>query len=270
MSRSVPAPGAGLRFVAVDWSGSRSQGGSQIWLAAVEDGELVTLVGRMTREGVIETLLGWKAAGMSLLVGLDFGFSVPAWYLADFGCRTAPEFWFVAGRCGEGWLAACPPPFWGRAGRRRGAEAQFRRTELECGAAPKSVFQIGGAGAVGTGSIRGMPFLPRLRSAGFAIWPFDAPGSATVLEIYPRLLTGPGPKRRAAFCRAYLDALEWPADLGQRAAAASREDAFDAAVSALRMWEAREELAALGPGGDAVDLGEGRIWHPARPIARDC
>ena len=43
------------------------------------------------------------------------------------------------------------------------------------GIAPKSVFQIGGAGSVGTASLRGMPVLQRLREAGFAVWPFDRP-----------------------------------------------------------------------------------------------
>ena len=258
---------AGRRFVAVDWSGSQSGGGSQIWLAAVEEGALIVLEGPMTRAGVIATLLAWKAAAVPLLVGLDFGFSAPAWFLSRVGCRTAPEFWSVAGERGEAWLADCPPPFWGRPGRRRGSEIQFRQTELECGGAPKSVFQVGGAGAVGTGSIRGMPHLSQLRSAGFAIWPFDAPAGATVLEIYPRLLTGPGPKRREQWCRSYLAALGWPSDPLQRAAAASREDAFDAAVSALRLWEAREELAALAASAVPIDQAEGRIWRPTRPIA---
>ena len=36
---------------------------------------------------------------------------------------------------------------------------------------PKSTFQIGGAGAVGTGSLRGMPHLLTLREAGCAVWP---------------------------------------------------------------------------------------------------
>ena len=264
----MPAVDARLRFVAVDWSGSLSGGGSQIWLAAVEEGALIVLEGRMSRAGVIATLLDWKAAAVPLLVGLDFGFSAPSWFLSRVGCRTALEFWSVADECGEAWLAGCPPPFWGRTGRRRGADIQFRRTELECGGTPKSVFQVGGAGAVGTGSIRGMPHLSQLRSAGFAVWPFDAPGSATVLEIYPRLLTGPGPKRRQEWRRGYLAALDWPTDPVQRALAASGEDAFDAAVSALRLWEAREELAALTASADPTDQAEGRIWHPIRPIAR--
>lgn len=55
---------------------------------------------------------------------------------------------------------------------------ELRRTDRERpavgGIRPTSGFQIGGAGAVGTGAVRGMPMLARLRAAGFAIWPFDA------------------------------------------------------------------------------------------------
>ena len=53
------------------------------------------------------------------------------------------------------------------------------------------MFQIGGAGAVGTGSIRGMPHLLTLADSGFTIWPFVSGGLPTVVEIYPRALTGP-------------------------------------------------------------------------------
>jgi catechol 2,3-dioxygenase-like lactoylglutathione lyase family enzyme len=50
-------------------------------------------------------------------------------------------------------------------------------------------FQIGGAGAVGTGSLRGMQHLADLAHAGFSIWPFDRPGWPLAVEIYPRLFT---------------------------------------------------------------------------------
>src|ERR1035438_6219537 len=43
------------------------------------------------------------------------------------------------------------------------------------GIAPKSPFQIGGAGAVGTGTLRGIPELERLHEAGFRVWPFEEP-----------------------------------------------------------------------------------------------
>jgi hypothetical protein len=134
----------------------------------------------------------------------------------------------------------------------------FRRTELAVKRkfAVKSVFQIGGAGAVGTGSIRGMPLLHRLRSAGASVWPFDAPGWPRVVEIYPRLLTGPVVKSSAAARDAYL-ARRYPA-LGPIAS----EDAFDAAVSALTMARHADDLAALPTESDPELRREGRIWYP--------
>lgn len=48
------------------------------------------------------------------------------------------------------------------------------------------------------------------------------------------------------------------------AIAASAEDAFDAAVSAVVMDRYRDEFAAL-PSADALDKVEGRIWKPGGP-----
>ena len=255
-----------MRFVAVDWSGSLSSGGSEIWVAAVEDGVLVDLYGRLTRPQAVEALCDWKASGIDMVVGLDFAFSMPAWFVRQCGCGSAPEFWSVVDREGEGWLTDCLPPFWGKPGKKRDAAVQHRRTELAVDGAPKSVFQIGGAGAVGTGSIRGMPFLARLQAAGFTVWPFEAPTATTVVEIYPRLLTGIGPKRQPGWCRAYLDVIDWPAAPDQRAVAAATEDSFDASVSALRMWQARGELAQLKASTEEGDILEGRIWAPSIAI----
>jgi hypothetical protein len=57
-------------------------------------------------------------------------------------------------------------------------EEQFRRTDRETGSVagsrPKSVFQVDGAGTVGTGSLRGMPFLLQLEEAGFNVWPLES------------------------------------------------------------------------------------------------
>ena len=131
---------------------------------------------------------------------------------------------------------------------------------------PKSVFQVGGAGSVGTGSIRGMPALLRLRQGGFAIWPFDEANGSYVMEIYPRILTGPGSKSSWEWRGAYLDALGWPVDPAQRVRSASTEDAFDATVSAFRMWQHGDELEDLESARDGTDLIEGRIWSPKAPI----
>jgi hypothetical protein len=135
------------------------------------------------------------------------------------------------------------------------------------GIRPKSVFQIGGAGAVGTGSLRGMPSLLRLSDAGFAIWPFDAVTDRTVFELYPRLCTGPV-KKSDPVARAGA-VLEWMVRgaLDDRLAllAASSEDAFDAAVSALVVSAQWPSLAALGPVRDETERLEGYILPVSPP-----
>ena len=107
-----------------------------------------------------------------------------------------------------------------------------------------------------------MRLLHRLHAAGFSIWPFDPPGWPRVVEIYPRLLTRAVNKSSAAARAAHLDARhpELGADLRRRAA--SSEDAFDAAVSALVMARHLDELIVLFPTTDPQDRLEGLIWHP--------
>ena len=53
-----------------------------------------------------------------------------------------------------------------------------------------------------------------------------------------------------------------PAVLGavEREAAIASDDAFDAVVSALAMWERRSELRALEPATDPTARLEGEIW----------
>jgi hypothetical protein len=61
----------------------------------------------------------------------------------------------------------------------------------------------------------------------------------------------------------YLSALGWPADSFLRERAASTEDAFDAAMSALRMYEHQEDLAVPPPVPEVAGL-EGWIWCPRK------
>jgi len=130
------------------------------------------------------------------------------------------------------------------------------------GVVPKSIFQIGGAGSVGTGSIRGMPLLHRLWQSGVAIWPFTPGRRPTLVEIYPRLLTGPV-RKSSALERERLLQRRFPnLDPEHMRLAIGSEDAFDAAVSALVMIEHVDELGALPPEPDPVLRLEGRIWHP--------
>ncbi len=138
------------------------------------------------------------------------------------------------------------------------------------GIAPKSVFQIGGAGAVGTASLRGMPGLLMLREAGFRVWPFDKPSlkKPMVVEIYTRLMTGAVTKSSEVARTAYLakkrreSALYAGLSRGVLAKARGSEDAFDALVTALVMTEHRKEFARLRKTEDEVFRMEGQTWVP--------
>jgi hypothetical protein len=83
-----------------------------------------------------------------------------------------------------------------------------------------------------------------------------------LVEIYPRLLTGPVIKSKPLDRAEYL-ARNYP-QLGAawRDLAASTEDAFDAAVSALKMWEHRDGFQRLAQATDSIERLEGRIWEP--------
>ncbi len=255
-----------MDVVAVDWSGRSSGARRHIWTATVRNGELVELVSGRTRDEVAADLARRAAHVGAVVVGLDFAFSFPEWHVRALGCASVGELWELVGRAGEQWLSRCDPPFWGRPGRKRPELREHRRRTDRAatvgGIAAKSVFQVGGAGAVGTGSLRGMPHLPRLRKAGYSIWPFDPPAPATVVEIYPRLLTGKVRKSSAAARLGYVVARELPIDGTALEHVVASEDAFDAAVSALEMGRHLDGLGALAPATDATTLLEGEIWRP--------
>lgn len=256
-----------MRIIAVDWSGSVAGPRKKIWRADVVSGRVERLESGRDRWETADALMEAAKRDDELVVGLDFAFSFPAWYVAALGAVSGRDVWRIAEEQGEDWLKACRPPFWGRPGTKKPAgQEHLRRTEREVqdrfNAPAKSVFQVGGAGAVGTGSIRGMPVLARLAAAGFAIWPFDAPAFPLVVEIYPRLLTGPVVKSDPMARFDHL-ADAFP-ELGERERvwATCSEDAFDAAVSAIAMWRHRQELRGPEQARDDVERLEGRIWHP--------
>ncbi len=257
-----------MRFVAVDWSGAVTGSEKKIWLAEADSDGLLRLECGRGRMAVAEHLIEMASAGSAFVAGFDFGFSAPAWFLRERGLAATPELWALAGTEAEAWLASKAPPFWGggRGGRPDlGGREHYRRSDLLLprigGVRIKSVFQVGGSGSVGTGSLRGWPVLHRLRTAGFAVWPFDAVRLPLVVEIYPRLLTGPVNKSRLASRQVYLAANLPHLAPALRDAAASCEDAFDAAVSALQM--ARHlRMEALPAVTDQNTLLEGVIWHP--------
>ena len=235
--------------VAVDWSGAadeRTQR-ARIRVAVAVDGVLVSLEGGFTRAEVVPRLLDLADTHGTLAIGLDFAVGVPAWYARDgLGAHDAPTMWTALAERSEA-LLACEAPFWGRPGVKRwpvldDPARAFRRTEraLEAvhGIRPKSVFQVGGAGAVGTGTLRGMTALLALRAAGVAVWPWDAAGAVTAAEIYPRLATGAVVKSSAVARAALVAAHATRIPRALRGAAAESEDALDAAFAALALGEA--------------------------------
>lgn len=254
----------GVRVLAVDWSGAVVDARAGIRVAEVRDGRLVSVRGDLDRDGVADLVLALADQG-PLTVGIDFSFALPAWFAREHGCDDVDALWSLVAGEGEGWLRAEPPPFWGRTTRRPPpdpARPGFRETEDDVrslGLSPKSTFQIGGAGAVGTGSLRGMPHLARLRAAGLAVWPFDAAGEATVLEVYPSVWTTGA--RRLSVTRRAVAAQDPRIPPSLRDDVAASEHAFDAAVTALAMAAHVDELRTL-PAASGVQAIEGALWLP--------
>lgn len=249
-----------IPVVAADWSGAVRDEQRHLWVATWDpDAAAVTSVLGMTRAEAATTIIALAERDPRLVAGLDFCFSLPAWWLDTNGIATAAELWADAERL-ERWLAECAPPFWGRPGRRRpdlGSRSQWRRTELAAPVRPRSAFQIGGAGAVGTASLRGMPTLHLLRRSGLSVWPFSPWTQPAVVEVWPRLAIGRTVKSSASaraewllLRRAHVHPVAW------RAATAS-PDAFDAVAAALALAE--RGAAARPDSGDIVVRREGWI-----------
>lgn len=267
------------RIIAIDWTGRSGPDQKRaLWFAEVRDGELVRLEDGRTRTEIVELLRREAERDANLIVAPDFAFSLPAWYLQERGL-TPRELWATLAREAltptmrrvglAQWMNNPERPFWITAAAHAllTPEQEFRRTDNDVrasGSQPKSVFQLVGVGQVGRGSLYGMQALHLLAAAGFQIWPFDAPRLPLVVEIYPRLLTGPVQKNSQRARDRYLAAVPMPAEF--RRLAAISDDAFDAAVSALVMAGALDELLALAEEPDYAL--EGKIWRPSRSSAR--
>ncbi len=241
-----------------------------MWLCEAAGGEVLRLENGRDREEIGDLLIVEAERDPDLVVGLDFAFSFPAGFLSKRGRRQIDPVWKEVETHGESWIESCPFPFWGKRGSNKPAvgDALFRATELavarESGSRPKSVFQIGGAGAVGIASLRGMPTLRRLKAAGFSIWPFDPPALPRLVEIWPRLFMGDVVKSREEARTRFL-AEHLPGVRGKvRNAAKATDDAFDALVSAMAMDRSRLALSKLGRASDRRTRLEGEIWRPGK------
>jgi hypothetical protein len=304
------------RVVGIDWSGRVDAAGQRrhiwagVWTKDVGGKVSVRLEAGRTRAEVAEWLIEMARETPRMVVGFDFCFSFPAWFVRDeHGVSSGPDFWkrVVDEGHAERWLmrGAEDRRFWGKPGvgpqgTGRGKRPEefsgeflhrmLRATDIDCkiaslipeaerqarvkGITPKSVFQIGGSGSVGTASLRGFAVLLRLREAGFRVWPFDAPSLVgrkvcpLVVEMYTRLNTGAVRKSNAEARAAYL-LKKRREDAGYAALsrtvmqrARGGEDAFDALVSTMVMAERRESFARLPMPRDPLCGIEGWTWAP--------
>ena len=272
-------------------AGGRVAGGSVL----LEDGR--------TREELTEWLLAMARETPRMVVSMDCCFSYPAWFLAEHGCSTVFDFWrHVSAGHGERWLGTTGAEierdlrFWGRPHKRpeqfsgAGYPTMMRRTDMENkieqaleggdpvraalmkGIQPKSPFQIGGSGSVGTGSLRAMEWLLKLWESGYRVWPFedaDVSKHPLLVEMYTRLLTGPVKKANADARSVYLKArskaepeLYGALSRGVTAKAQGSEDAFDALVCCVEMVRHQAEFAGLRRTRDHVLSLEGITWRP--------
>jgi len=289
----------------MDAAGQRRHIWAGIWTAIADGKGKFTLEAGRTREELMAWLIDMARETPRMVVSVDCCFSFPAWFLAEHGCRTVFDFWrHVATGHGERWLAreceevARDERFWGKPHKRpaqfcgEGLPKSMRLTDMENkitpkllqgdperaakvkGITPKSPFQIGGSGSVGTGSLRAMPFLLALWESGFRVWPFESASldgkkpRPLLVEMYTRLMTGAVAKSNEAARRAYLAAKRKSdaayAGLGHEvlAKAYGSEDAFDALVSVVEMVRYGKEFAGLKATKDKMLCLEGITWRP--------
>lgn len=213
--------------IVVDWSGGNDRGATPkadaIWACLARDGVAeapVYLRNRQVAEAwIADTLQIERAAGRRVMVGFDFPFGYPRgfaravagtddplalWdWLAD-RIEDAPKAnnrFDVAGAInlalgGNG-------PFWGNGLKREidglprtkaGYENPFaqRRQAEERARGAFSVWQLSGAGSVGSQALMGLPVLARLRQQfgdDLAVWPFQPLDAGIALvEVWPSLI----------------------------------------------------------------------------------
>lgn len=299
------------RLVGIDWSGRMDAAGQRrhiwagVWTEGTDGSVTVGLEAGRTREEVAEWLMEMARETPRMVVSIDCCFSFPGWFLREHGCADMFAFWRKANAgLAERWLArecdeiAPDERFWGKPHKRPeqfcgpGYRRMFRFADYDNkiaqalpggdaeraakmrGITPKSPFQIGGSGSVGTGSLRAMRMLERLHEAGFRVWPLESAALSgarpkpLLVEMYTRLMTGavaksnPAARKRYLASRCKTDAVYKPIGRAVLRKAEASEDAFDALVSTMEMARHREEFAGLKATRDAELRLEGLTWRP--------
>lgn len=218
------------RVMMVDWSGGNDRGPrpcrDAIWIAEAGLGAKPGLVESMPpvycrNRGVAEAHIAARiadatAAGARLMVGFDFPFGYPQGVAAALTGGGVFDLWALFARevedapkannrfdlCGA--LNGRFPgsgPFWGNGLKRDIAglprtKAGYRNDfpdKRHCEARAKgsfSVWQLSGAGSVGSQVVMGLPVLERLRQRfDVAVWPFEALERQVVFtEVWPGLI----------------------------------------------------------------------------------
>lgn len=215
-------------FLMVDWSGGNDRGAAPkkdaIWVCAARSGTAdapVYLRNRQVAETWIAAFLhSERAAGRRVLAGFDFAFGYPEGFgkaLTGSDDPFAVWDWFAArvvdapdsnnrfDLAGEiNARFAGVGPFWGNGLKRdipdlpRKGLARTDHNMPEKRAAERlakgafAVWQLSGAGAVGSQVIMGLPMLARLRdrfAPEVAVWPFESLDQPiAIVEIWPSLI----------------------------------------------------------------------------------
>ena len=78
-----------MQIAALDWSGELRGGGrTKIWSALADDGRLTDLVNGRSREEIADYLIALGDESPDLVIGLDFAFSMPEWFVRHKGAAT--------------------------------------------------------------------------------------------------------------------------------------------------------------------------------------
>lgn len=211
----------------VDWSGGNDRGAApkadSIWIATSRPGEapLYCRNRELAESWLLSRIEETLTAGQRLLVGFDFPFGYPSGFAAAIAGRPDPfALWsWLAERIEDAPSAnnrfdvaammnrRLPGigPFWGNPLRReipdlprKGNDRSFRwdrprRRAEEIARGAFEVWQLSGAGAVGSQALMGLPVLWRLRAAfpgRIAAWPFDTLDRPVAFtEIWPSLVS---------------------------------------------------------------------------------
>jgi hypothetical protein len=211
------------RVAILDWSaaGRPKRGADSIWLGH-DDGTAENPATRTGAETLLHRLVADALANeQRLLIGADFAFGYPAGFAQALTGRNdalALWDWFARHITGDATnrsnhlevaarINARLPgvgPFWfnplkrdivhlPRKGRLRHGHgfSDTRRADRSARGA-QSVWKLGGAGAVGSQVLTGLPVLHRLRAAfpgQISVWPFELPNRPVILaEVFPSLL----------------------------------------------------------------------------------